>query len=146
MFTTTTRSMWETFLLASLITLPFILLNVYHTNKNSSCTSIQMAFPSMPLATWLLLDALVRTIMLFILLIIAIVTNFRDSTGHRMFRHYRKLVLVCCIFEVVWMIFGVITFFMRVMDECSSSGFIIYLIILLSMTLLYAIYVICIIT
>lgn len=99
-----------------------------------------MVFPPMPLATWMLVDALVRAIMLVALFIIAIVTKFRYTDGQRMFRHYLKLVLIYCIFEVIWMILGAITFFMKLLDGCSS-GLFIYLIILLSVTLIYAIYV-----
>lgn len=57
-----------------------------------------MVFPPMPVATWMLVDALVRAIMLVALFIIAIVTKFRYTDGQRMFRHYLKLVLVYCIF------------------------------------------------
>lgn len=130
---------WQILAVAAVVNLPFIILNYHYTSKNDSCTKDQMLVPPMPLATWMLVDAIVRAVMLVALAIIAAVTKFRYTDGQRMFHHYLKLVLVFVIFEVIWMILGAISLF-TTLKSCSQ-GLFIYLIIMIAATLIFVGYV-----
>lgn len=131
------NQIWKILAISALVNLPFAILNLYYSQNLISCTREWFIFPKFMMATWMLIDAVVKFIMLGLLLFIALLSKFRYADGQKMFRHYLKLALVYCAFEIIWMIIGAFSFFSTIQPRCNGS-LSIYTTILIIVSIVFA--------